>query len=72
MEHKSIHGSRLTLVPNEEKYYSFILNLRNNPEVKQGFINQDHIDIESHFTFMKNYGSMYYICLLDGTPAGFV
>lgn len=72
MGRKLTHGNKLVLVKNEEKYYSFILNLRNNPEVKTGFINQEHIDLQSHFTFMNKYGSMYYICLLDGEPAGFV
>ena len=62
----------LKFVPNEEKYFSFIRNLRNNPQVKTGFIDQAHINEKQHFIFMQKYGKLYYICLSNGAPIGFI
>ena len=62
----------LTLVKNEPKYFEFIRNLRNNNEVKKGFIVQDHITEEQQEKYMQKYGSFYCICLDDGEPAGYI
>jgi GNAT superfamily N-acetyltransferase len=62
----------LKLVKNQEKYWNFIRNLRNNLKVKNGFIEQDHISKDEHWSFMSNYGHNYYVCLADEQPAGFV
>lgn len=62
----------MELIKNEEKYWEFIRLLRNREEVKQGFIQQGEISSSNHMTYMKKYGTMYYICVIDGHPAGFV
>lgn len=62
----------IEIVKNEEKYWEFVRELRNHHEVKQGFIEQEEITIKSHAKFMQKYGTMYYICLVDDMPAGFV
>ena len=64
-------NGELSLVPNEEKYWDFILKLRNNSDVKKGFIQQEHIQIGDHLDHMAEYGGCYYICLLDSTPVGY-
>lgn len=60
------------LVKNEKKYWNFIRSLRNNPRVKEGFIEQQYITKNQHEKFMMKHGDKYYICLIDNTPAGFV
>ena len=61
----------MQLVKNEEKYWNFILELRNNRDIKQGFISQHHIAQEEHTNFMQEHTEEYYICLVENTPAGF-
>ena len=63
---------KLKFVKNEEKYWDFIRNLRNDPKVKTGFIQQEEILPESHQKFMTKYGHLFYLCLCDNTPAGYV
>jgi len=62
----------IELVSNEEEYWEFVRRLRNHQQVKQGFIEQEEITPESHAKFMQKYGTMYYICLVNKVPAGFV
>jgi len=62
----------MKLVKNEPKYYEFIRHLRNNEVVKKGFIEQEEISPQQHEKFMAKYGSLYYVCLLDSQPVGFV
>ena len=62
----------MSLVENAHCYWDFIRSLRNHPKVKRGFIQQTHISQESHLTHMQIYGSCYYVCLADDTPAGYV
>lgn len=62
----------IELVKNEEKYWEFVRDLRNHQQVKQGFIEQEEVTPESHAKFMQKYGTMYYICLVNKVPAGFV
>ena len=62
----------MELVENEEKYWEFIRLLRTHEEVKQGFIQQGEISSSNHMTYMKKYGTMYYICLIENQAAGFV
>ena len=45
----------MKLVENEPKYYEFIRELRNNKEVKKGFIQQKHIDFIMHHDHMRKY-----------------
>jgi GNAT superfamily N-acetyltransferase len=58
-------------VKNEKKYWEFIRQLRNHPEVKKGFIEQGHIDRFDHTLYMQRLGSYFYVCLVDGQPAGY-
>jgi ribosomal protein S18 acetylase RimI-like enzyme len=62
----------MRLVKNEKKYWEFIRSLRNLKGVKEGFIQQEDIPVESHEKFMNKYGQNYYICLIEDSPAGFV
>ena len=62
----------MKLVKNEPKYYEFIRQLRNNEAVKKGFIEQEEISPQQHEKFMTKYGSLYYICVWDSHPVGFV
>jgi len=59
-------------VENEEKYWEFIRKLRTNEEVIQGFVQQGDINPEQQEIYMKKYGHMYYICILDDKPVGFI
>ena len=62
----------MDFVKNQEKYWEFIRQLRNDERVKGGFIKQDHIEKESHSKYMEKYGKNFYICLIEGSPAGYV
>ena len=62
----------MKLVENEPQYYEFIRQLRNNEVVKNGFIQQKHIDYLTHQNHMRKHGSSYYVCLIKGAPAGYV
>lgn len=60
------------LVPNEEKYYEFIRELRTCKENIDGFVNQSNITKSEQFEYMSKYGHFYYVCLLDNVPVGFI
>jgi len=63
---------QLKLVENEPKYWEFIRNLRNDSEVKKGFIQQQYITTDNHKSFMENHNKNFYICLVEEKPAGYV
>jgi len=62
----------MRLVKNSKKYWEFIRHLRNDNDIKSGFIEQNYIEKEEHFRFMKEHGHNYYICLDEAKPVGFV
>ena len=62
----------LALIKNSKEYWDFIRDLRNNKQVKQGFIQQDNITKKEHLQYMQKYGVNYYVCLCDNEPAGYV
>lgn len=62
----------MDFVQNQEQYWEFIRQLRNDARVKSGFIQQDHIAKENHLKYMEKYGKNFYVCLIDGNPAGYV
>jgi ribosomal protein S18 acetylase RimI-like enzyme len=62
----------MVLVENNYIYWEFIRNLRNLDGVREGFIIQDIIEPENHQEYMKKYSDCFYICLVDGIPAGYV
>ena len=62
----------LTLVKNEEKYYEFIRNLRNDEENQKGFLEKILITEEQQKIYMSKYGENYYVCLKDNNPVGYI
>ena len=62
----------MELVENKKEYWEFIRNLRNHDEVKTGFIQQGNIDKFQHKMHMMLREECYYICLVEGEPAGYV
>jgi len=62
----------MELVQNKPEYWEFIRNLRNHPSVKGGFIQQAEITEEEHEKHMVRFGLFYYVCLVEGQPAGYV
>ena len=62
----------MELIRCEEKYWEDIRSLRNTDGVKEGFINQHHIQPREHRLFMKINNDCFYVCLVDGSPAGYV
>ena len=62
----------LKLVKNEEKYFEFIRNLRNNKENQKGFLEQVSITKEQQKNYMSKYGDDYYICLKENIPVGYI
>ena len=62
----------MQLVKNNEQYWEFIRNVRNHPDVKIGFVFQNHITKQQQKEYMSKYGKCFYICLIDQEPAGYV
>ena len=62
----------MDFVKNQEEYWEFIRQLRNDKRVKAGFIQQDHISKDNHLKYMEKYGNNFYVCLIDNHPAGYV
>ena len=63
---------KLDFIKNQPKYFEFIRNLRNDPEIKKGFIKQEDISKENHLSYMAKYNKHYYICLYDQDPIGYI
>ena len=53
-------------------YPEEIRQLRNDPRVKQGFLEQAYITSEDQDNYMQQYGDYYYVCLCDNSFAGYV
>jgi len=60
------------LAPLTPKFYEFVRDLRNNPEIKGNFISQDYINMESHNSYMKENAKSYFVCLRNGDPVGYI
>ena len=61
------------LVKNEEKYWDFIRNLRNDPSTQLGWIVQNpNITREQQDEYMAIHNDEYYICIKDDVPIGYV
>jgi len=60
------------LVKNSYMYWEFIRNLRNMDGVREGFIQQEIISLESHESYMKKNSNFFYICLDKDTPMGYI
>tara|TARA_Y100000310_G_C20687695_1_gene820152 strand:- start:2125 stop:3321 length:1197 start_codon:yes stop_codon:yes gene_type:complete len=55
----------------KEEHWDVILELRNDPIVKRGFIQQDKISKLDHYNFMKKNSENYIVCLRDDRFLGF-
>ena len=60
------------LVKNSRDYWDFILELRNDPIVKKGFIQQEQISRKNHSVYMQSFGDSFYICLDKDKPIGYI
>jgi len=60
------------LEKNTSDYWDFILELRNDPSVKKGFIQQKKISRQDHSMYMQAFGDNFYICLDKGSPIGYI
>lgn len=62
----------LQLIKNEQKYWEFIRTLRNNDQIKHGFIDQNYITKEEQELYMTKYNDCFYICLENNVPVGYI
>jgi RimJ/RimL family protein N-acetyltransferase len=62
----------LRLVKNEEKYFDFIRQLRNDEENQSGFIDKVNITSEQQKNYMKKYKDNYFVCLQKQNPVGYI
>jgi ribosomal protein S18 acetylase RimI-like enzyme len=60
------------LTENAPQYFEFIRELRNHPQLRIGFIQQEEISSTNHADYMSKYSNHFFICLLSGTPIGFI
>ena len=63
---------KLELVLCTEEYWEFVRLLRINPLNQEGFFTQASITSEQQKEFMTHNWSKYKICLVDGSPSGYV
>ena len=68
---KSMSG-KIRVVSCQTEHWEFVRNLRNHPDVKQGFIQQEEILPATHKKYMKQHSRNYWILLKDSVPVGFV
>ena len=61
-----------TLIKNTSDYWDFILELRNDPRVKIGFVQQKEISRQDHSMYMQAFGDSFYICLDNDIPIGYI
>jgi ribosomal protein S18 acetylase RimI-like enzyme len=71
MDNKLTNGD-LQLLNNAEKFWEFIRQLRNHPDVKEGFIQQGEISRDEHWEYMNKHSSCFYVCLYKNKLAGYV
>jgi len=64
-------SGKIKLVCCQTEHWEFIRNLRNHPDVKQGFIQQEEITPATHKKYMKRHSRNYWVLLKDDTPVGF-
>lgn len=56
----------------KSEYWEFVRKLRNNPKVKDGFIQTNYITKIEQKKYMKKYSKYYRVCLLRNKPVGYV
>jgi ribosomal protein S18 acetylase RimI-like enzyme len=62
----------MVIVNCTEAYWEFVRNLRNNPQVIDGFVEAVYITPEMQESYMKKYSQYYRIALLENEPVGYV
>jgi len=62
----------IRFVPNSTKYWEFIRELRNDPEIREGFVEQIAITKVDQCRYMEKHNDDYYICLHEGVPVGYI
>ena len=63
---------QLELVPNERRYWNFIMEMRFHPDNISGFVFRGSVTDSQHLSHMENHGNCYQICLSNGVPVGFI
>lgn len=53
------------------KYWEFVRQLRNNSDVKSGFLNQEYITERAHTTYMSDNWLDFWIYLENGEPIAY-
>ena len=70
--HKICNWLEITYVVGcKEEHWDEILELRNDPVAKKGFMQQNPISKLEHYSFMKKNGKNYIVCLRDDKFVGF-
>jgi GNAT superfamily N-acetyltransferase len=65
--------NELKLIPNEQKYWEFIRELRFHPNNLSGFVISEEVTTEQQIEYMKKYNDTYFICLDESeNPVGFI
>tara|TARA_Y100000034_G_scaffold115529_2_gene152803 strand:+ start:1666 stop:2058 length:393 start_codon:yes stop_codon:yes gene_type:complete len=62
----------LKLVKNSPKYWEFIRRLRNLEGIREGFVEQHEITEIEQATYMLEYNSNFWVCLVEDIPTGYV
>ena len=60
------------LIKNTSDHWDFILELRNDPRVKKGFVQQEEISRQDHAVYMQAFGGNFYICFDNQKPIGYI
>ena len=60
------------IVKNEPRYWEFIRELKNDDLARKNSMSSHIVGSEEHQEYMKKYQDRYYICLLDGSPVGYI
>jgi ribosomal protein S18 acetylase RimI-like enzyme len=61
----------LKIVDCDDIYWEYIRQLRTDPRVAEGFIENSPISVEQQFNYMKKYSKNYRVVLLDNSPVGY-
>lgn len=64
-------ASEIEVVSNSPAYFEFIRELRNDPRVNRGFIEEAHITPEQQTAYMSVHANGYVIALVGDRPAGY-
>ena len=70
---KTKDGRVLTFTLCENRYWEFVMNLRNDDRVSSGFIVNEKITWENQVNYMSKFSNQFRICLIDeSVPIGYI